>query len=147
MTVLPTLLPTSLIALLRLIQPRIHNRSLLGLRTFIDAIPLSLSGRCTVSSRHKKAIHDIRALSFAYFSVLAFVKRPLPLYNTLKFYSLADLQIRMKRYLFRSNNIPTKVLGRLSPSQKRKQLLADKPMSKPPALPTNIMAFINGVAS
>ena len=234
-----------------------------------------MSGRCTVSSRHKKAIHDIRALSFAYFSVLAFVKRPLPpnsliprsimthpqlsvrngkwmlsmclllvtrqtridtsfntaldeaarerfiyayeeqssystcdfirraiahfgylpkiiqtdngaefthlaktkrvhpmdalclklgikhqrirpgtprhngkvehshrndrerFYNTLKFYSLDDLQIRMKRYLFRSNNIPTKVLGRLSPSQKRKQLLADKPMSKPPVfLPT-----------
>ena len=68
-------------------------------------------------------------------------------YNTLKFYSLDDLQIQMKRYLFRSNNIPTKVLGWLSPSQKRKQLLADKPMSKPPALPTNIMAFINGVAS
>ena len=42
-------------------------------------------------------------------------------YNTLKFYSLDDLQIQMKRYLFRSNNIPTKVLGRLSPSQKRNQ--------------------------
>ena len=78
MTVPRNLLPTNLIALLRLIQPLIHNRSLLGLRTFIDAIPLSLSGRCTVSSRHKKAIHAIRALSFAYFSVLAFVKRPLP---------------------------------------------------------------------
>lgn len=68
-------------------------------------------------------------------------------YSTLKFYSLDDLQVQMKRYLRRSNNIPTKVLGWLSPAQKRKQLLANNPMPKPPVLPANIMAFIYPDAS
>ena len=36
-------------------------------------------------------------------------------YNHLRFYSLADLQIQMKRYLRRSNNIPMSVLGWKSP--------------------------------
>lgn len=38
-------------------------------------------------------------------------------YNHLSFYSLDDLQIQMKRYLNRSNNIPSAVLGWLSPNQ------------------------------
>lgn len=36
-------------------------------------------------------------------------------YNHLSFYSLDDLQLQMKRYLIRSNNIPSAVLGWLSP--------------------------------
>ena len=32
-------------------------------------------------------------------------------YNHLKFYSYEDLQIQMKRYLYRSNRIPMTVLG------------------------------------
>ena len=43
-------------------------------------------------------------------------------YNHLKFYSYDDLQIQIKRYLYRSNSIPMSVLGWLSPMQKRKQL-------------------------
>lgn len=50
----------------------------------------------------------------------------------------------MNRYLYGSNNIPTKVLGWLSPSQKRKQLIADNPRPKPPTLAANIIAFIYG---
>ena len=40
-------------------------------------------------------------------------------YNHLKFYSYEDLQIQMKHYLKRSNNIPMQVLGWISPKQKR----------------------------
>lgn len=40
-------------------------------------------------------------------------------YNYLKFYSYKDLQVQMKAYLKRSNNIPMQVLGWLSPVQKR----------------------------
>lgn len=43
-------------------------------------------------------------------------------YNHLKFYSYADLQLQMKRYLRRANRIPMAVLGWLSPVQKRHQL-------------------------
>ena len=43
-------------------------------------------------------------------------------YNHLKFYSYADLQLQMKRYLRRANMIPMAVLGWLSPVQKRYQL-------------------------
>ena len=46
-------------------------------------------------------------------------------YNHLKFYSFEDLQIQMKRYLYRSNNIPTAVLAWLSPSQRHKMLAAE----------------------
>ena len=43
-------------------------------------------------------------------------------YNYLSFYSFNDLQIQMKRYLQRSNNIPMVVLGWKSPNQKHKEL-------------------------
>ena len=43
-------------------------------------------------------------------------------YNHLKFYSYEDLQIQMKRYLYRSNRIPMTVLGWKSPIEKRKEL-------------------------
>lgn len=46
-------------------------------------------------------------------------------YNHLHFYSFSDLQLQMKRYLKRSNNIPMQVLEWLSPVQKRKLLLAE----------------------
>ena len=43
-------------------------------------------------------------------------------YNHLRFYSMDDLQLQMKRYLKRSNNIPMSVLGWMSPNQKHEQL-------------------------
>ncbi len=43
-------------------------------------------------------------------------------YNHLKFYCFKDLQLQMKRYLYRSNNIPMAVLGWKSPSQLHKLL-------------------------
>ena len=43
-------------------------------------------------------------------------------YNHLKFYSFADLQEQMKRYLYRANNIPMAVLGWKSPTQKHREL-------------------------
>lgn len=43
-------------------------------------------------------------------------------YNHLSFYSFADLQEQMKRYLWRSNNIPSAVLGWKTPNQKQKEL-------------------------
>ncbi len=43
-------------------------------------------------------------------------------YNFLSFYSFDDLQLQMKRYLKRSNNIPMAVLGWKSPIQKRREL-------------------------
>lgn len=45
-------------------------------------------------------------------------------YNYLKFYSFEDLQLQMKRYLYRSNNIPMSVLGWLSPNQIQDKLSA-----------------------
>ena len=48
-------------------------------------------------------------------------------YNYLKFYSFADLQTQMKRYLRRSNNIPMAVLGWKSPNQM--QLVLETPSS------------------
>jgi len=45
-------------------------------------------------------------------------------YNHLSFYSYEDLQIQMKRYLRRSNQIPMSVLGWKSPIQKRQELEA-----------------------
>ena len=38
-------------------------------------------------------------------------------YNFLKFYSFHDLQIQMKRYLYRSNNIPMAILGWKTPNR------------------------------
>ena len=43
-------------------------------------------------------------------------------YNHLRFYSCTDLQVQMKRYLYRSNNIPMSVLGWLSPNQMQQKL-------------------------
>ena len=43
-------------------------------------------------------------------------------YNYLSFYSFNDLQLQMKRYLYRSNNIPMSVLGWKSPNQKQRDL-------------------------
>ena len=43
-------------------------------------------------------------------------------YNYLKFYSFNDLQDQMKRYLYRSNNIPMAVLDWKSPNQKQREL-------------------------
>ena len=40
-------------------------------------------------------------------------------YHYLKFYSYEDLQVQMKAYLKRSNNIPMQVLGWISPIEKR----------------------------
>lgn len=45
-------------------------------------------------------------------------------YNYLSFYSFEDLQMQMKRYLHRSNNIPMSVLGWLSPNQMQQKLTA-----------------------
>ncbi len=42
--------------------------------------------------------------------------------NYLSFYSFNDLQVQMKRYLYRSNNIPMSVLGWKSPNQKQREL-------------------------
>ena len=43
-------------------------------------------------------------------------------YNYLRFYSLEDLQMQMKRYLRRSNRIPMSVLGWKSPAEKRREI-------------------------
>lgn len=43
-------------------------------------------------------------------------------YNYLKSYSFEDLQLQMKRYLQRANNIPMAVLGWKSPNQKHTEL-------------------------
>ena len=43
-------------------------------------------------------------------------------YNYLRFYSLEDLQLQMKRYLRRSNRIPISVLDWKSPVEKRREI-------------------------
>ena len=43
-------------------------------------------------------------------------------YNYLSFYSFDDLQVQMKRYLYRSNRIPMPVLGWKSPNLRQKEL-------------------------
>ncbi len=45
-------------------------------------------------------------------------------YNHLRFYSLEDLQLQMKRYLHRSNRIPMSVLAWKSPIERRRELEA-----------------------
>lgn len=47
-------------------------------------------------------------------------------YKNLKFYSYQDLILQMKKYLYRSNRIPMRPLGFLSPIEKRKELLVMK---------------------
>ena len=46
-------------------------------------------------------------------------------YNYLRFYSYDDLLIQMKRYMNRANRIPMKVLGWLSPVEKRAAIERD----------------------
>lgn len=46
-------------------------------------------------------------------------------YNYLRFYSYSDLLIQMKRYMNRANRIPMKVLGWLSPVEKRAAIERD----------------------
>ena len=43
-------------------------------------------------------------------------------FTTLRFYSFNDLQGQMKRYLYRSNNIPMAVFAWKSPNRKHKEL-------------------------
>ena len=45
-------------------------------------------------------------------------------YDFLRIYSFEDLQNQMKRYLYRSNNIPMSVLGWISPNQMQRKLAA-----------------------
>lgn len=45
-------------------------------------------------------------------------------YNYLKFYSFEDLQLQMKRYLNRSNNIPMAVIGWKTPNKKQIELVS-----------------------
>ena len=46
-------------------------------------------------------------------------------YNHLSFYSFDDLQLQMKRYLRRSNDIPMSVLGWKSPNARQRELSRD----------------------
>ena len=46
-------------------------------------------------------------------------------YNYLRFYSFEDLQLQMKRYLYRSNAIPMAALGWKSPNQRQAELAAE----------------------
>lgn len=43
-------------------------------------------------------------------------------YDFLRFYSFEDLQIQLRRYLYRSNNIPMATMGWKSPNQRQKEL-------------------------
>lgn len=43
-------------------------------------------------------------------------------YDFLRFYSFEDLQVQLRRYLYRSNNIPMATLGWESPNQRQKEL-------------------------
>ena len=47
-------------------------------------------------------------------------------YNHLSFYSLDDLQLQMKSYLRRSNDIPMSVLGWKSPNARHQELSCDR---------------------
>ena len=51
-------------------------------------------------------------------------------YSVLKFYDLEDLNLQMKAYLKRSNNIPSSSLNWLSPIEKREQLTNIKHYNK-----------------
>ena len=64
--------------------------------------------------------HTLLSLCFLYHS-LDFTQN-LKNYHYLNFYSFDDLQVQMKRYLYRSNNIPMAVLGWKSPNQKQREL-------------------------
>ena len=67
-------------------------------------------------------------------------------YSYLKFYSLDDLNIQMKAYLNRSNNIPSSSLNWLSPLEKRQSLTECKHYNKS-LLPTFQKELFNTILS
>lgn len=68
-------------------------------------------------------------------------------YNHLHFYSLEDLNLQMRRYLTRSNDIPSKVLGWDSPKERQKALSLVFQPRKAPKIQGDIMDYIYGNAS
>lgn len=68
-------------------------------------------------------------------------------YNHLSFYSYNDLLYQMSNYLYRSNRIPSRVLGWLTPEEMTKKLMPISSPRKAPKLPENIMDFIYGDVS
>ena len=59
-------------------------------------------------------------------------------YNHLHFYSLDDLNLQLRRYLTRSNDIPTKVLGWDAPKERQ------MPYIPPSVFPKAINLYILG---
>lgn len=53
----------------------------------------------------------------------------------------------MSNYLYRSNRIPSRVLGCLTPEEMTKKLMPISSPRKSPKLPENIMDFIYGDVS
>ena len=68
-------------------------------------------------------------------------------YNHLHFYSLEELNLQMRRYLTRSNDIPSKVLGWDSPKERQKALSLVFQPRKAPKIQGDIMDYIYGNAS
>src|SRR5574344_495895 len=68
-------------------------------------------------------------------------------YNHLSFYSYNDLLYQMSNYLYRSNRIPSRVLGWLTPEEMTKKLMPISSPRKASKLPENIMDFIYGDVS
>ena len=63
------------------------------------------------------------------------------------FYSYNDLLYQMSNYLYRSNRIPSRVLGWLTPEEMTKKLMPISSPRKASKLPENIMDFIYGDVS
>ena len=63
-------------------------------------------------------------------------------YNLLSFTSFEELQREMADYLKRSNQIPSKAIGWMSPIEKRKQLFEKQPPLTATDLPKDIMNFL-----
>ncbi len=63
-------------------------------------------------------------------------------YKHLSFYSYNDLLYQMSNYLYRSNRIPSRVLGWLTPEEMTKKPMPISSPRKAPKLPENIMDFI-----
>ena len=63
-------------------------------------------------------------------------------YNLLSFTSFEELQREMADYLKRSNQLPSKTIGWMSPIEKRKQLFEKQPPLTTPDLPKDIMNFL-----
>lgn len=68
-------------------------------------------------------------------------------YNLLTFATLEEVQQKMHRYLMRSNAIPSKAVGWMSPQEKRRELFEKEPPQKATPLPDDIMKFIYENAS